>query len=301
MTVFVAGIDARDRAVAEVRDPLEPVGAARAVGGSVADRDRRDDRVRRRIDARDRAGEVVGDPDAVVVRVDAELAAVADRDRRHAVRRRVDAVDVVRCSASDPDRAGAGADARRAAAGDRIVFTTLLRLRVDARHRAVRLIRRPDGAEPVGDVPRPLCRPGCASCTFEAHRIDAHDLRAKKSSTQSEPPPSRRRRRATSATLSRFDDAVRRRVDAREHAGAVVVDVEVLAVRRRCRTAVEAAVLIVATTAVSRASRRRTRPCRPPWTICYEFVLKCCEIVLLSRSSRGSSFSPSSCRSFRAR
>ena len=105
------GVDAGDRAVSLVGDPLEPVGPAGSVGGFRSDFDRRDDPVRGRIESGDRAVEVIGDPDAVVVGVDAELTEFPDRDRGDLVRGRIDSVDVVCVLGCDPDRASPGADA----------------------------------------------------------------------------------------------------------------------------------------------------------------------------------------------
>src|SRR5439155_19988546 len=76
------------------------------------------------------------------------------------------------------------------------------------------------------------------------------------------------------------DDLVRRRVDSRHRARAVVVDIEVLAVgggAARLGTGGDRG------DDGRRAEHQRGEECdhvRPPWPIYYEYVLKCYEIVL---------------------
>ena len=187
------GVDARDRAVADVRDPLEPVRPARAVGRALADLDRRDDLVRRGIDMRDAARGVVGDPDAVVMRVDAELAAVTDRDERQRVRRRVDARDVVAVLQADPDRAGALRGCTWASRSTGIVFTTLRVFASDARDRERLRVRRPAEPKPKatshGFLPTKM-----RFVTFIVAGLTRED-RVLRSSPRPRAPARRRRRR----------------------------------------------------------------------------------------------------------
>ncbi len=138
------GIDARDRAVAEIRDPDEAVRRDRAVDRLGADAHRRGHRAGHRVDPRHGSVQDVRDPEhAPAVAREPDRVRMADRHASHGVRGGVDPVDAVAPGRADPDRAcSEGQSAWPVRNRDR--RGNAIRGRVHARDGVVGVVRHPD-------------------------------------------------------------------------------------------------------------------------------------------------------------